>query len=213
MGLTLGRTLETLVVRFIIVLSLGIALIAVAATNFSRIVQQSPVLTADNRLVGLNGDWRIGIDRSMHHAGWYYRGHAFRYLEDAIASDNLAHFEYARSAAERGLQAAPMDPFLWSILAWSNLFLGQDETAWTALDRSWTIAPNTFALAEDRIRIAAALLETAEEGARVEAPDGMLLDILFLYNQDRDAWTELAGDSPLLQEFNGLLATLAHRPT
>ncbi len=107
----------------------------------------------------------------------------------------------------------PGDVSAWSSKAWSAFYRAEDEQTWQALDRAWTLAPVSLALAEDRLRLVAGLSETMPDDFTAnDLQDDVLRDALILNESDPDVWAELASTIPLLIAIDEALALSPSTP-
>jgi len=137
------------------------ALLALGIANIFFILGQSPVVDERLRLADEGGEWRMRGGGLLYEKSAYLRERSVDFLiraadEDA-AGDALATARVARDAARASVEAGPADPSAWLLLSWSQMLLGNDTAALQALERSWSLAPQSLALASDRLLLAETL--------------------------------------------------------
>lgn len=134
-----------------------IALLAIALTNFGYLVTDAPATSQSARVAGPFGDWRVRDGAALYQASRYLRQQSYQHLVAAAVDGNEQRLVAARLAALDSLRQAPANPFGWSLLGWSEAVLGNDDAARAALVLSWQYAPESGALAIDRLLLAEAL--------------------------------------------------------
>jgi len=163
--------------RGIVVGGVKIVLLALAVLNILHIFAQSPVMNAGLRMPGVAGDWRTDGVGFVYERSVYFRERAVEFLVAAAEADpesvgeeeRFALLDAALEAATRSVAAAPADASAWLLLAWTQSLLGEEAAAMDALARSWQLAPNSLALALDRVVIAETLALGAETAPAIAA--------------------------------------------
>ncbi|QDL94710.1 hypothetical protein FDP22_22815 (plasmid) [Paroceanicella profunda] len=128
----------------------------------------------------------------------------------AAGADPLArNADRAVTHLRASLALAPGNVYAWNALANAELLRGDAPAAWTALRRSWSLAPYSRPVAFERLRLASrlSLLPRAGPGPTPADLDAMTADIAVGLHFDRwyyRAWVQ-PGLAPLLQGLDTLL--------
>lgn len=153
--------------------ALKIAFLAVALANFGYLLMAAPASNAAMRVEGPSGDWRVADGSALYRGQSYLRNQSLQHLIAASRDGDEQLILAARQTALDSLRMSPANPFGWSLLGWSEALLENDAEAQAALLRSWKNAPQSGALAVDRLLLAEALAltgpdATAEIAAHIE---------------------------------------------
>lgn len=182
-------------VRGIAVGACTVALLSLGIVNVLYILAQSPVVNTGLRVADATGEWRMAGVGVLYERSAYLRERAVDFLVAAAqtddADDALALARSARDAARSSVQAGPADASSWLILSWAELLMENDRAAREALMRSWALAPNSLALASDRLILAETLglLAGAEVDAGVHS--AVERDVSLLMSEDSRSFEAL----------------------
>lgn len=137
------------------------ALLVLGVINVLYIFAQSPVVNTDLRVADDAGEWRMQGVGLLYERSAYFRERAVDFLvragEEGDVDEAIEMAGAAADAARQAVEAGPADPSSWLLLAWGEMLLGNDGRAREALMRSWQLAPQSLALASDRLLLTEAL--------------------------------------------------------
>ena len=172
-----------------------------AALNILWIFAQSPVVNRSVRVEADSGEWRVDGAGLMYEAPAYLRARALNALIAASNADETdirrSAVNRARATATRSVRAAPADASAWVLLGWAEMLDGNDSAATDALVRSWSLAPNSLALASDRILLADAL-GMAEDDTGGDLLVAIRRDVTNLRDRGRSAYRTVKDAAPEL---------------
>jgi cytochrome c-type biogenesis protein CcmH/NrfG len=81
----------------------------------------------------------------------------FAAADQPTPQESLDGVRAAREVAYRSVQAEPANATAWVVVSWAEMVLGNGEEAVLALQRSWSLAPNSLMLTYDRLLLTDAL--------------------------------------------------------
>lgn len=183
------------------------------------LVRTTPAYNADLRLETVYGS--VGIPRSvaMYDRGSYLFEVGYTYVTaDALFSadteavgelaspeESLARAEYAVELISEATTLDPSNAHAWATLAWARaLSGGTPEEVLHDLRRSWALAPNNRALANQRLNLIGSLLEFSPEFGELFSEEDMaatLQDSTTLKRYDRGLFVSLINDTPVIEPF------------
>lgn len=182
-----------------------ILILFLALLNILHIFAQTPVANVGMRVADAEGEWRVPAEGLLYEAAIYHRERAVDFLFAAAGAPEpgegdedarTAMVEAAREAASRSVAEAPADASSWVLLAWAEALLGNDPAATLALARSWELAPNSLALAFDRV-VLAETLAVLDAGETMPAVlDSLRRDVEILRSGDRATWASVQEAAP-----------------
>ncbi|MEM6847028.1 MAG: hypothetical protein AAF580_03020 [Pseudomonadota bacterium] len=143
--------------RALLIPAAGIVLVIVALANFSHLASTAPSFNSAVRDTQFIDDWREGATMVLLNGSAYNRIRALRHLANVKGPADMPLVRRASELAATAVNAAPGDPYSWSLLAWSQMLRTDNEAALIALDRSWALGPVAAPLASDRVLLAAGL--------------------------------------------------------
>jgi hypothetical protein len=187
-------------VRGLITAASAALLLALGGLAVAAILQDTPALVPDLRVEGPRGDWRVGAGDRLYDRSAYLREQAIAHLQAAARLEDadaaLDSARTARDAARRSVQLAPADPYGWLLVAWGETILGNDGVARAALERSWSLAPRSLALAQDRLFVAEALGMAASGLEEPAVARSILADVATLERAAPRTWDDVSEALP-----------------
>ena len=173
-------------------LTIRLAILAVGFANGVALMTAIPIFNEEARIDDPWGDWRRVEPRTLYDPPAYWQTAGVGYLGAAAEGQDPALSGRARDLFRASLDRAPGDAVTWSLLAWSEAFLADEDAAFRAQAQSWALAPHNLNLAFQRLAYIAGFAD--RPAARL--PDGVRRDVALIYNYPghRQTLIGLAGD-------------------
>ncbi len=170
--------------RFLVRVS-TIAVLATGAVSAFALVSSAPAFNGDLRRDNVFEQDILQRGSDMYDRSRYLMQQAVSYIRadlipfggsgdgQIVASVDVVMERGADAVAlmEESLALNPGNAHGWAVMAWAQLYAGNDAEAAQALQTSWALAPYNFALAPERIDLALALFSFVFEDLDIEDPD------------------------------------------
>ena len=149
----------------------ALAILATGTIAISNIVLSAPAFNADHRRANVFDQDIPQIGSDMYDRSRYLMQQAVSYIRaDLIpysGGDNTEIIVSVETVMDRGAQAValmeeslslnPGNAHGWVVMAWAQLYSGNDTGALDALQASWALAPHNYSLAPERLDLTLAL--------------------------------------------------------